>query len=185
MLVSKYGSLSVHVRHKQLLSYTISAPAWSWLNLEFVSLLLAFRALEVMFGLQSSGMAPRNADYNMIINAHLKRDDEAGALYYWQHMKENGVQPRLYDFTNFMHYYSSKGNVRAVKVSDVMSASDLCEQLDSMLGTQEGVLIKLGRALHSFLQTYCLPHAPCAKPDCRSGKQQLRNMESLTTGRPL
>lgn len=115
---------------------TVSAPAWSWLNLEFVSLLLASRALEVMSGLQSSGVAPRRDVYNMIINAHLKRDDEAGALYYWQHMTESGVQPQLYDFTSFMHYYSLKGNVRVVKVSNCTFASDLCEnQFDSTLGT--------------------------------------------------
>lgn len=115
---------------------TVSAPAWSWLNLEFVSLLLAFRALEVMSGLQSSGVAPCGYNYNVIINAHLKRNDEAGALYYWQLLKQSGLQPQLIDFTSFMHYYSLKGNVRAVKVSNCILASDLCEdQLKSVLGT--------------------------------------------------
>ncbi len=89
-----------------------------------------------MSGLQNCGVAPDRCDYNMIINAHLKRDDEAGALYYWQHMQENGVQADLHDYTNFMHYFSLKGDVESVKVSSFALACDLCEnQFCSMLGT--------------------------------------------------
>ncbi len=56
-----------------------------------------------MSGLQNSGVAPDRCNYNMIITAMFKSDDEAGALCYWQHMQESGVQPQLHDFTNFMH----------------------------------------------------------------------------------
>ena len=115
---------------------TVNAPAWSWLTLGFISWLLAFRALEVMSGLQSSGVAPCGYNYNVIINAHLKRNDEAGALYYWQLLKQSDLQPQLIDYTSFMHYYRTKGNVRAVKVSTCILASNLCEnQFKSVLGT--------------------------------------------------
>jgi len=128
---------------------TVSAAAWPWLAFGFVSLLVAFRALEVMSGLQSSGVAPDCYDYSVIINAHLKRNDEAGALYYWQNMKESGVQPQLHDFTNFMHYYSSKGNVEAVKVSNCTSTSDLCEtNLSQCWALEQDILFMLVCTLH-------------------------------------
>lgn len=95
-----------------------------------------FRALEVMSGLQSSGVAPCGYNYNVIINVHLKRNDEVGALYYWQLLIQSGLQPQLIDYTSFMHYYRTKGNVRAVKVSNCILASNLCEnRLKSVLGT--------------------------------------------------
>ncbi len=103
-----------------------------------------------MSGLQNSGVAPNGHNYNVIINAHLKRDDEAGALYYWQLLKQSGLKPHLYDFTSFMHYYSSKGNVRAVKVSNCMLASNVCEnQMKSVCqALEKGSFLRLVCALH-------------------------------------
>ncbi|KAL0027552.1 hypothetical protein WJX77_010406 [Trebouxia sp. C0004] len=130
-------------------SLVITPQVWGSLVYALVNAGQLEGALEVMSGLQSSGVAPSRYNFNVIINAHLKRNDEAGALYYWQLLKQSGLQPQLYDILSFMHYYRSKGNVRAVKEWQAAAAEH------GVIDTGEATLGVIEASMHAWWLDGC------------------------------